>query len=126
MFQTEDLSRSDRCQRQALKVDFYKQPFKLLLPDGNDTYKTFIGSFLSVLTIITMVTYASYKFANLLDSSDFRVQERKHENQFAVNATFGYQEGFAVAALVIGFENRTEDIIDPEIGELKFYLKQWS
>ena len=30
-----------------------------------------------------------------------------------------------VAAVVTNFDGSNEDITDPEIGEIKFYLKQW-
>jgi hypothetical protein len=32
---------------------------------------------------------------------------------------------FLIAAAVTGFDGNPEDITDPEIGELKFYKKQW-
>ena len=72
----------------------YRQPFRLLLPDGHDTYRTFIGSILSVITIVTIAMYGTYKFTELMGEEDYRVQVRILENEFATNATFGSADGF--------------------------------
>ena len=48
-----------------------------------------------------------------------------HENQYENNATFGYSDGFMVAAAVTAFDGSSVNIQDPEVGEVKFYLKSW-
>ena len=48
-----------------------------------------------------------------------------HENMYATNTTFGYSDGFMVAAAVTAFDGSSVDIQDPEVGEVKFYLKNW-
>ena len=108
-----------------MRLDVYRQPFRLLLPDGHDTYRTFIGALLSLCTIVVILTTGVYKFTTLVSNDEYQVQLRTIENEFATNATFGSANGFAVAAAVTSFDGSSEDITDPEIGEIKFYLKSW-
>lgn len=96
-----------------------------MLPDGHDTYRTFIGALLSLCTIVIILTTGVYKLTTLVSNDEYQVQLRTIENEFATNATFGSANGFAVAAAVTSFDGSSEDITDPEIGEIKFYLKSW-
>ena len=73
MLQAEKLSQCDRYQRQALRLDVYRQPFSLLLPDGYETYRSFIGALLSIFSLVIMLTYGSYKFTRLMHSDDYQV-----------------------------------------------------
>ena len=57
----------------------YRQPFRLLLPDGHDTYRTFLGSLMSVITLVTMLAYGSYKVSMLTQMEDYGVQLRTLE-----------------------------------------------
>ena len=56
-----DLSSFERCQKFTIKVDLYKQPFRLLLPDEKDEYRTFAGAILTICTFIIVLVYASLK-----------------------------------------------------------------
>ena len=38
---------------------------------------------------------------------------------------FGTANGFAIAAAVTKYDGNSEEITDPTIGELKYYLKRW-
>ena len=77
-------SRSDRCQRGILRFDFYKQPFRLLLPDRKNEYRTFAGGLLSILTIVLMLYYATYKLNTLITKDDYKVQLRRRERYYEV------------------------------------------
>ena len=125
MFHEEQLSGYDRCQKSLLNLDIYRQPFRLLLPDGHDSYRTLIGALLSILTFLTLLTYGSYKITRLVNFEDYQVGMYTLEDHYAPNATFGSADGFVVAAAITAYDGSTEDITDPEIGEIKFYLKQW-
>ena len=46
-----------------LGLDIYRMPFRLLLPDDNGMYRTFLGTVLSVLTLIMVITYGGFKTA---------------------------------------------------------------
>jgi len=48
-----------------------------------------------------------------------------HENEFAANVTFGFENSFTVAAAITFYDGSNVDVMDPEVGELKFYLKNW-
>ena len=125
MYKEEKLTGCDRCSQKALFVDVYRQPFRLLLPDGHDTYRTFIGALLSLFTIVIILTTGVYKFTTLINKDEYRVQLRTIENEFTLSQTFGSSDGFAIAAAVTSYDGSSEDITDPEIGEIKFYQKQW-
>ena len=125
MIKEQELSGYDRCQKSALRMDVYRQPFRLLLPDGHDTYRTLIGSLLSLLTFVTLLMYGSYKVTRLVQSEDYKVSMHVLEDHFASNETFGSTDGFVVAAAMTRFDGSNEDITDPEIGEIRFYLKHW-
>ena len=74
-----------------------------------------------------MLSYSSYKFARLSAGTDYVVQQRNLENKFATNDTFGLADQFTIAASLWSEESGdTEDITDPEIGEIKFYYKTYS
>ena len=94
-----------------------------MLPDGRDTYRTFVGFVLSIFTFTTMMAYGSYKVTQLLDYENYVVQQRDFENKFDMNSTFGSSDQFAVAAGIFDHKSRATKLkkIDPEIGALKFY-----
>ena len=56
-----NLNGIEKCQKGTLKLDLYKQPFRLLLPDEKDEYRTFAGSLLTVMTVIIVLVYGGYK-----------------------------------------------------------------
>ena len=106
-------------------LDVYRQNFGLLLPDGYHQYRSFIGAILSVMTLVTITLYATFQVEQLINLENYKVQLHTLENEYATNATFGAANGFAVAAAVTSFDGSSVDITDPEIGEIKFYLKHW-
>ena len=77
------------------------------------------------MTVLTLLTYGSYKVTRLVNSEDYNVGMHILEDHFASNATFGAADGFVVSAAVTSYDGSSEDITDPEIGEIKFYLKHW-
>ncbi len=48
------------------------------------------------------------------------------DNFYLSTDSFSVEDGFMVAAAVTDFNDGGLDITDPEIGELKFYLKDWN
>lgn len=69
-----------------------------MLPDGRDTYQTFVGFLLSVFTALILLSYGSYQFAKLSEGTDYVVQQRNLENKFGSNEIFGLADQFTVAA----------------------------
>ena len=61
------------CQQRFLSLDIYRLPFRLLLPDENGMYRTFLGSMLSLLTIVTVIIYGAYKTNDLVRKRDYKV-----------------------------------------------------
>ena len=73
--QHQNLSRKESCQKFVIKFDLYKQPFRLLLPDEKDEYRTFCGSLLTIFTLSVTLVYAVLKLQILFHYKDYRVQE---------------------------------------------------
>ena len=60
-----------------------------------------------------------------MNNGEYLVQLQDYENFYTTKDAFGAQDGFMIAAAVTNFDGSNVDITDPEIGEIKFYLKQW-
>ena len=59
---TRNYTCADSCQSSFLRFDIYKQPFGLLLPDRQSTYRTFAGAMLSLFTIVVVLSFGTFKF----------------------------------------------------------------
>ena len=56
---------------------------------------------------------------------DYTVNKATHEYYYESNYAFSQNDGFQVAAAVTSYDGNQQSIEDPEIGQIKFYLKQW-
>ena len=77
------------------------------------------------MSFLVLLTYGSYKMIKLSNLEDYKVGMYILEDHYASTATFGSADGFTIAAAITSYDGSNEDITDPEIGEIKFYLKQW-
>ena len=59
----------------TLRLDIYRRPFHFLMPDHEPEYRTLTGFFFSLLTILLLLSYAAYKFLDLVQLNDYRLQE---------------------------------------------------
>ena len=127
-------SRSDRCQQAMLRLDLYRQPFRLRLPDGFNEYRTFTGSILSIFTICVVLAYASFKITTMVKKDDYKVRTLDQVGGFEETERFGEDNGFLIAAGIISIdtepansdypnwrESRLE--VPPEIGAFNLYYK---
>ena len=96
------LSQWAKCKNRLIGLDFFGQPFMFLMPDGDSEFKTILGAFCSVIVIILVLIYAYDKFTIFLGREDYIIQFQKHEEAFSPAEHFGFDEGFMVAAAVIG------------------------
>ena len=108
-----------------LAVDLFKRPFKLLMPGGDDEYRTFLGSLISIFILCLILGFAGYKLGDLIEFNDYKLQEAEQENFFKANETFTAEQGFQVAACITSYDGSSKVIEDPTIGELKMYTKAW-
>ena len=108
-----------------LHLDLYKQPFRLLLPDRKNEYRTFTGAALTILTIIVLLAYGGVKLSALIARDDYRVQNRELMDFYEDIDPLSSDDGFVIAAAITGFEGPLVDI-PPEYGSLRFYRKEWS
>ena len=108
---------------QSLRLDMYRQNFQFLMPDHEATYRSCIGTVLSILTLILVFSYSTYKFIDLIELNDYKIQEEKREKYYEHNVPFTQEQGFQVAACVTSYDGNSESIEDPEIGTVKMYIK---
>ena len=122
-----EYSRIDSCQRSILAFDLYKQPFRLLLPDGKSEYRSFFGALLSLTTIGLLIAYCVSKVSILVGSDDdFKIRRFVEENFFLQTDRFSHEDGFVIAASITGTEvTGGPKAIPPEYGALRIYRKSY-
>ena len=125
MSSNRNLSRCDRVQEKALHLDLYRRPFMFNLPDNSSMYRSLLGSVLSVITLCILLSYAIYKLVKLDSHTEYQINEVHRDQYYDTSFTFSQADGFQVAAAITDFDGNQEETEDPEIGEVKFYLKQW-
>ena len=96
-----------------------------MLPNGKNTYKSFLGSVLSLLTLLLLLFYAGYKLDKMVSFSDYKIQTRDFEDYFDSDEKWGHNDEFALAAGVSAYDGSSESIEDLSIGQVKFYRKAW-
>lgn len=104
-------------------ADVSRHYFQWKLPDGNIKFKTVFGASLTIFLSILVFVYATTQFIVFWERTNYTILEANTENvltddQFAMTK----RDGFVIAAAFVGGSDLTPD---PEIGELKFILKQW-
>lgn len=117
--------KKSNCKKRTLLLDIYKEPFLLQLPDKQDKYQTMSGAILSVLTFVLLLSYAIVKIDDLISLQDYRVQYTKVSDHFSNRDTFGYDDGFMLAAGLVQWDEGEGQIEDLSFGQVKFYLKSW-
>ena len=95
------------------------------MPDHESTYRSVFGTVLSILTLILVVTYSTYKFIDLIELNDYKIQEEKREKYYQYDMPLAQDQGFQVAAAITSYDGSSENIEDPEIGTIKMYIKYW-
>ena len=95
------------------------------MPDHRETYRTFIGSLLSIFTMVLLLCYGGYKIADLVSYKGYRLIVANEENFYAVDEVFGFEQGFNIAAGVTSLDGKNDWIEDETIATVKIYLKSW-
>ena len=109
-----------------LSFDLYKQAYRLLLPDRYNEFRTFAGSVLSICTILILLIYGGFIAVEMMARSNFKVTLREEEDFFTDLDKLQVQDGFNVAAAIVGFGAADQEAVPAHIGALKFYHKTWS
>ena len=103
----------------------YRRPFSLLLPDGKQEYRTFIGVILSLITISILLPYLIWKTQVIIGQEDFKVYTKELQNYYTMKDEFGMGQKFMIAAGISAYDGSSEDEEDLSVGKLRFILKQW-
>lgn len=95
------------------------------MPDENEKYRSYLGVCLSIFTLILVIGYGSFKFSDLLNQKNYRLQEAIETDYYATDETFTFDDGLQFAAALTTFGGVVEEE-DEEIATLKFKMKYWS
>ena len=105
-----------------LMADVSQHFFQFKLPDGQIKFKTCGSGLLTIILGMLVLSYAITEFIVVWNRSSYTILENSDENVLNFESfSFGRQQGFAIAAAFAG----TADL-DPEIGQLKFFMKSWT
>ena len=105
-----------------LMADVSRHFFQFKLPDGQIKFKTCGSGLLTIVLGMLVLSYAITEFIVVWNRSSYTVLENSDENVLTSESfSFGRQQGFAIAAAFVGTGN-----LDPEIGQLKFFMKSWA
>ena len=85
----------------------------MILPDGENTYKSFLGSISSIITVVLLSMYGIFKLFSLVSYSDYNVQVSMKENFYAAEDRFGFEDGYMMAAGLITYDGKDFNIEDP-------------
>jgi len=126
MLKHEEMGAVDGCQRRFLNLDLFRQPFRFLLPDQQDRYRTFLGALLSLITLMGLVAFSVVRLTALTTNSDYKIQVQNKKYFYEDSDVFSFEtHGFNVAAAITGYDGNPLDITDPEVGQIKFYMKRF-
>ena len=81
---------------------------------------------MSCITVVILIFYAIFKLDNLLGYKDYQIIESTSFEHYDLNQSFGYNNGFAIKAGLVMWDDGSATVEDPSYGELKFYMKSWS
>ena len=80
-------------------MDLVGGVFNWYLPNGKKYYKTSMRGFYLLLCFLVVLAYILATFIELIERSNYSIQNRVIENNFTdKNFRFGKEQGFAVAA----------------------------
>ena len=112
-----------------IKFDHKGQSFNFKMPDGRDKYQTCLGGLCFIFTSSILLLYSLTTLVELVERQNYFIINTETEGDLTrdySNTTFGYDDGFAVAAAVSGAGFTLGDgNEDPEIGSVKFVIKYW-
>lgn len=81
------------------------------------------GAILSLVTIFLMLAYAVFKLDNLIGLKDYRVQQVNRVQHYDGDDKFGSEEGYAIAAGIIEWDEGEGMVEDPSYGVIRLYIK---
>ena len=81
---------------------------------------------LSIAMVVFMLSYGCFKLILQFNRSEFTVNQTRSNYYFDLEDSFSHLDGFNIAAGVVSYELGAPNFgVDPEIGQLKIYLKTW-
>lgn len=105
------------------KFDAYGTPFNFNLPDGETKYRTMSGGIVFIILLTIGLIYAIDTFVTYFSRTEYAILNSVHHHAISSYDTFGRHNDFVIAAAFTGESSGIPVTGDPDIGELKFYMK---
>ena len=119
--------KGNKCLGLLRKFDLYSPSFQFRLPDGKSEYQTATGGTFCLLFSALVLVYAITSGINIIRREGYSIVEMAKEGVYS-DLTFSFKkdDGFAVAAAVWhGDTSLNMEDEDPEVGQIKFVIKNW-
>ena len=94
MFERPKQGRMINFYRSMLHFDFYRVPFRLMLPDGEYYYRTLVGSVFSICTIVGLTIFLILKVAAMTSYSNYSILVSEMLDFFEETDAFGEGKQF--------------------------------
>ena len=95
------------------------------LDTGNESLKSIVGSFMSLILIGILLLFTYLKADVLINKKDVDVLSTINDNFYTPDDIINSENGFRVAAAFTAFDSNKEVILDPTYGELVFKHYYW-
>ena len=115
--------RSGSCSQATLSYDLFAEEFRFHLPDGRSKKPTVSGCMLTSCLFTLLVFYGLMQAMQLFQYDETDIMMSSRDSFFTADHVVN--EGLMFAFGMTGFDDITESIEDPTIGQLKPYYKSW-
>lgn len=95
------------------------------LDRGEDSIKSLMGSFCSIILTIIILTYAIQKLDVFLGKKDVDILSTVNDLHFTDDDVFSYENGLNIAVAFTAYDSEEKWILDPTYGELIFSSYEW-
>ena len=95
------------------------------MPDGQARYKTWLGTFFSVLMLGTLVFYGSLQLQRLYIYGETIVTMAIRDAHYDYNHTISTQDGLKFAYAITHYDNNPEPVDDPRYGNMVARVVRW-
>ena len=106
-----------------LQYDAFAEPFRFLLPEGKDAYRSCKGCILTVMLVLALIFYGAMQSIKLLTFGETDIMVSSKDAAFDTHEIFS--ENLMYSFGITAYDSNRESIEDPSIGVLKPYYKSW-
>ena len=122
-------SRVRKCQnwseKNLLFLDQFGESFTMKIDDTQDTIRTFMGLFCSIILIAIVSSFAYQKTDIWLKMKDVDILSSTHKHHFDSDYVFSSEMGLNFAVAFTKYDSETEDVLHASYGSLVFSTFEW-